>query len=172
MDAIKSRCAVIDFKITNQDKAKLAVQFHKRCCEILKTEKIEYDSTVVAEVVKKYFPDNRKTIGELQKYSQTGKIDTGILSNFRESSVKEVLNFMKEKDFTSIRKWCAENSDITSDDLYATLYKLILDAMSPVGAAGATITIAKYQEYAKGCANLEINNCACLTEIMIEAEWN
>lgn len=172
MDAIKSRCTVIDFKITNQDKMKLAAQFHKRCCDILKAENVEYDTAVVAEVVKKFFPDNRRTLNELQKYSQLGKIDTGILSSFRDTSIKEVLKFMREKDFTSIRKWCAENSDISSDELFSALYKLVIDDMTPVGAAGSTIILAKYQEYAKGCANLEINNCACLTEIMIEAEWN
>lgn len=171
MDAIKSRCAVIDFKITNQDKTKLAGQFHKRCCEILKAENVEFDPAVVAEVIKKFFPDNRKVLGELQKYSQLGKIDTGILASVRDSSVKEVIKFMQEKDFTSIRKWCAENSDISSDELFSSLYKLILESMTPVGAAQATIILAKYQEYSKGCSNLEINNCACLTEIMIEAEW-
>src|SRR4029079_9975023 len=118
IEYLHSRCSVIEFNISKQDKPALASQFYKRIVGILKKEKVEYDNAVVASVIAKFFPDFRRVLNELQRYSASGKIDTGILVDFQESSFKALVGFLKEKNFTAIRKWVSDNADMDSSELY------------------------------------------------------
>lgn len=171
IDPLQSRCSVVDFKISKDDKAKLALQFLKRTLEILKIENIEADKNVVAEVVKKYFPDWRRCLNELQRYSATGKIDTGILSDFQEITLKALLEAMKAKDFTSVRKWVAENSDMDSSTFYRKLYDTAASHFTPVGVAQLVLILGKYQYQEAFVADREINTAAMCVEIMLQADF-
>lgn len=171
IDPLQSRCSVIEFKITKEDKPKLAVAFLKRALDILKKENIEADKNVVAEVIKKFFPDWRRCLNELQRYGATGKIDAGILSNFQEVTLKNLVDFLKAKDIQGIRKWVAENSDMDSATFYRKLYDTSSSYFSPAGVANLIILLGKYQYQEAFVADREINTAAMCVEIALECDF-
>jgi DNA polymerase III delta prime subunit len=170
IEPLHSRCAVIDFSLKNGEKAKMASAFFKRIQSILQSEKVEYDDAVIAELIKKHFPDFRRAINELQRYSQLGKIDTGILSQIGEVSIEEIVKNIKDKDFASIRKWVATH-EIDSSTLYRKLYDALYDTLKPQSIPQAVVILADYQYKAAFVADQEINTVACLTELMISCEF-
>ena len=171
IDPLQSRCSVIDFKIGKKDLADLAMQFMKRVVGILKAENIEFDKATVAEVLKKHFPDWRRVLNELQRYSATGKIDSGILVNLQEVSLKELMTLLKEKNFTNMRKWVAENIDNDADVIYRKIFDQANQYITKETIPLAILIIGKYQYQHAFAADAEINLVCCLTEIMMEAEW-
>ena len=151
--------------------AKLAMQFMKRVNIILNTENIKYESAVVAEVIQKHFPDWRRVLNELQRYAATGSIDSGILANMQEISIKELVNLLKDKNFTEIRKWVANNIDLDQNEIYRKLYEQCSTFLTPTSSAQLVLLIAQYQYQGAFAANPEINLVSCLTEIMIKCEF-
>jgi DNA polymerase III delta prime subunit len=170
IEPLHSRCAVIDFALKNGEKAKMASAFFKRVQSILQSESVEFDDAVIAELVKKHFPDFRRILNELQRYSQFGKIDTGILSQIADVSITEIVKNIKEKDFGSIRKWVASN-EIDSNTLYRKLYDALYEYIKPQSIPEAVIILADYQYKAAFVADQEINTVACLTELMVNCEF-
>lgn len=170
IEPLHSRCAVVEFKLKPSDKPKMAAQFMKRAAQILKEEKVEFDNPVLAEVVKKYFPDYRRVLNELQRYSVSGKIDVGILSNIVDVSVKELVTSLKEKNFGSMRKWVTDNSD-DSSRVFRKVYDSLYEYMEGASIPMAVIILAKYQYQAAFVADQELNLVACMTEIMTECEF-
>lgn len=171
IEPLHSRCSVVDFKISKKDMAKLAMQFMKRVGTILEKEGIDYDKAVVAEVIQKHFPDWRRVLNELQRYSATGKIDTGILANVQEISINELVGLIRDKNFTEIRKWVANNIDQDQNELFRRIYDQSSEFLTPISVAQLVLIIAKYQYQAAFAANAEINLVACLTEIMMHCEF-
>ena len=171
IDPLHSRCSVIDFKISKKDMAKLAMQFMKRVTIILETENVEFDKAVIAEVIQKHFPDWRRVLNELQRYSATGKIDTGILANLEEASFKQLIGFIKERNFTSTRKWVGENLDGDQTELFRKLYDNASDLLTLEGEAQLILLLGRYQYQAAFVADPEINTMALLTEIMTDVEF-
>jgi DNA polymerase III delta prime subunit len=167
---LHSRCSVIQFKISNTDKPKLAAQFFKRVGGILQKEGIEFEPPVVAEVIKKHFPDWRRVLNELQRYSATGKIDTGILSNVIEVSIKNLLDTLRSKDFSTMRKWVNENNDNDSSVIFRNLFDNILEYIEPASVPVFIMLLSEYQYKAAFVANPEINMAAFLTEVMASCE--
>jgi DNA polymerase III delta prime subunit len=170
IEPLHSRCSVIDFKISKKDTAKLAGQFFKRVKDILNKENVEFDESVVAEVIKKHFPDWRRVLNELQRYSAIGKIDTGILSNFQDVGINEVLGYMKDKNFTAVRKWCAESVENT-DDVFRKLYDVCADHFTPASIPSLILAIAEYQYKAAFVSDHEVNLAACMAEIMTSCDF-
>ena len=170
IDPLHSRCAVIDFTLKGDEKTKMASAFFKRITHILDTEKVEYDSKVIAEVIKKHFPDFRRVINELQRYSQLGKIDVGILSQIGDISITQIVKHMKDKDFTSVRKWAA-TTEIDNTTFFRKLYDALYDIAKPNSIPQAVIILADYQYKQAFVADQEINLVACLTEIMASVEF-
>jgi DNA polymerase III delta prime subunit len=143
----------------------------RRVLEILDVEKVEYDKAAVAAVIQKYFPDWRRVLNEIQKYSVTGKIDSGILADLREASIKDLVPMLKDKQFTEIRKWVAENSDQDQNAIYRRLYDRASEFMKPNSVPLLVLTIAKYSYQGSFVADPEINMMACFTEIMMQCEF-
>jgi DNA polymerase III delta prime subunit len=170
IDPLHSRCAVIEFGLKNGEKQKMAGAFFKRIQTILETEKVEYDDKVIAELVKKHFPDFRRIINELQRYSQLGKIDVGILAQIGDISLSQIIKHMKEKDFASVRKWAA-TTDIDSTTFFRKLYDNLYDIMIPSSIPQIVIILADYQYKQAFVADQEINLVACLTQIMADGEF-
>lgn len=171
IEPLHSRCAVIDFKIENKDKPKIASQIFKRVCTILKGENVEYDDKVVAELVNKHFPDFRRIINELQRYSVSGKIDTGILVNLNEDSFTDLIANLKARNYNDVRKWVGKNSDIDCTELFRTLYESAVDKMKPAAIPNLVLILADYQYKAAFVADHEINTMAALTEVMTQCEF-
>ena len=164
--ALHSRCTVIDFRITNGQKVKTATAFMNRLCDILKQEHIEYDKKVIAELIQRHYPDFRRTINELQRYSVRGKIDSGILVSLSDINNKELVKLLKEKRFTDMRKWVVQNLDKEPSSLFSSIYEILYKNLQPQSVPAAVITIADYQYKSAFVADHEINMVACLTQIM------
>jgi DNA polymerase III delta prime subunit len=171
IEPLHSRCAVIEFKIRNEDKPKMASMFMKRAANILKEEKVPFEPAVLAEVVKKHFPDFRRVLNELQRYSASGKIDTGILANVADVSLAELVKALKEQNFSGMRKWVADNGNDDPVRLYRKIYDSLYDIMDKSTIPNAVLILARYQYQAAFCADQELNLVACLTEMMVEVKF-
>jgi DNA polymerase III delta prime subunit len=171
LEAIHSRCACIDFKIDNKDKQALLGLFFKRATQILKQENVDFDQKVVAELITKHFPDYRRVLNELQRYSVSGKIDSGILVNMSQESFKDLINMMKEKDFTNVRKWVGKNSDSDTVALFRELYDTSVTYMAPESIPQLVLILADYQYKAAFVADHELNIMAALTEVMANVKF-
>jgi DNA polymerase III delta prime subunit len=167
---IHSRCTVIDFKI-NGNKAKLAAQFLKRIEWILSEENIKYSKDVVAAVIMKHFPDNRRILNELQRYGVSGTIDEGILASVSDIQTKELITALKEKDFGSARKWVTNNLDNDPTLVYRKLYDSMYDYLKPSSIPQTVLILAKYQYQSAFVSDQEINLVACLIELMADCEF-
>lgn len=171
IEPIQSRCAVIDFKIDNSEKPKMMGNFFKRITEILKTEQIEFDPKVVAELVSKHFPDFRRVLNELQRYSVSGKIDSGILVNIGKESYKDLIKNLKDKNFTEVRKWVSKNSDGEPSHIFKELYDTATETMDKSSIPSLVLILADYQYRAAFVVDHEINLMAALTEIMKDCKF-
>jgi len=164
--ALQSRCSVIDFVIPNAEKAKLAQQFFKRVMEILNENEIKFNEKAVAELINSHFPDWRKVLNELQRYSVSGEIDAGILVNLGDKNIKDLMAMMKKKEFTNVRKWVVDNLDNDSDKLFRSIYDNLYEFVDPSSIPHVVVALGEYQYKAAFVADQEINMMACLTEIM------
>ena len=171
IEPIHSRCAVIEFKIDTKEKQEIAAAFFKRATAILKQENIEFDPKVVAELITKHFPDYRRILNEMQRYSVSGKIDSGILVNMSEESFKGLIKLMKDKDFTEVRKWAAKNSDADTTALFRELYDTASVNMDVNSIPPMVLILADYQYKAAFVADHELNIMAALTEIMAQCKF-
>ena len=166
IEPLHSRCAVVEFKIENSEKPKIAAGFYRRVLDILSFEKVEADGKVVAEIITKYFPDYRRILNELQRYSVSGVIDAGILVNLGDESYNELVKNLKAKNFTEVRKWVGKNTDIESTELFRRLYDKAIDYLELGSIPQLVLILADYQYKAAFVADREINTMAALTEIM------
>ena len=168
---LHSRCSVVEFKISNADKPKMASDFFSRVKTILKTENVSFEDKVVAEVINKHFPDNRRILNELQRYSVTGHIDSGILSNLSETNINQLMQLLKDKEFTAIRKWVGQNIDGDVAPMFRKIYDSISQYAKPTSIPQVVVTLADYQYKSAFVADQEVNFMAFLTELMVETEW-
>ena len=169
IDPLHSRTTVIDFKLAPSDRPVLASKFLKRMEYILTNEGVEYNQRVLAELLNKHFPDYRRVINELQRYSVGGNIDEGILSNFQEVNAKALIEGLREKDWRKMRQWVANNVDTDPQAIFRQIYDILLpEVKSP---ARLVLDIADYQYKAAFVADQEINLTACLTQIMVDSEF-
>jgi DNA polymerase III delta prime subunit len=171
IEPLHSRCAVIEFKIDSSDKQAIAAQFFKRASQILKSEEVEFDPKVVAELITKHFPDYRRILNELQRYSVSGKIDSGILVNMSEESFRNLVKLLKDKDFTEVRKWVGKQSDSDTTTLFRELYDNASVNLDPNSIPQLVLILADYQYKAAFVADHELNIMAALTEIMAQCKF-
>ena len=170
IEPLHSRCAVIDFGLKSNEKTSMGNSFFKSIEDILKKENVEYDKKVVVELIKKHFPDFRRVINELQRYSQLGKIDVGVLSQIGDITITEIIKYMKNKEFKNIRKWVA-TTDVDPTIFFRKFYDNLIDIMKPESIPGTVILIADYQYKQAFVADQEINLMAFLTEVMMNVEF-
>ena len=170
IEPLHSRCSVIEFKIGSKDKASMASQMYKRVKTILSDESVTYDQKALAELITLYFPDFRRIINELQRYGATGSIDAGVLAH-HSSNIKELVQALKQKKFTEMRKWIANHKDVDTAQLYRQLYDSATEYVEPQSIPQLVVTLADYQYKAAFVADHEINNVACMTALMVEVDW-
>jgi DNA polymerase III delta prime subunit len=171
IEPLHSRCAVIEFKIPSAEKPAVAEGFFKRVLQILKTEGIACDKKAVAKLVESHFPDFRRVLNELQRYSIHGSIDDGILVNLSDQSFKELIEYLKTKNFSDARKWVARNSDIEPAQLFGRLYDAAVEHLDGGSVPQLVLILADYQYKAAFVANAELNVVAALTEIMANCKF-
>jgi DNA polymerase III delta prime subunit len=170
IDPIHSRCSVIDFKI-NGSKQKMAAQFFKRVEWILEQEGIKYSKDAVAGVITKHFPDNRRVLNELQRYSVSGTIDAGVLSSIADIQLESLIKALKDKDFAATRKWVVGNLDNDPTKIFRKFYDGLYEVLKPNSVPQLVLILAKYQYQSAFVADHEVNMIACLTEIMVDCEF-
>ena len=171
LPALHSRCTIIDFQIKNGQKVKTAQALLKRLGKILDEEEVKYDNKVLAELIQKHYPDFRRTINELQRYSVRGQIDSGILFSLSEANTKELIKILKEKRFNDMRKWVINNLDKEPSSLFSTIYNLLYSNLEGNSVPQAVLIIAGYQYKSAFVADQEINMVACLTEVMANCKF-
>ena len=171
IDPLHSRCTVVDFSINKKDKPTIATQFFSRLTNILEQEKIDTDKKVVAQLINQHFPDWRRVLNECQRYSVSGKIDSGILAVFSDVAVNDLIKSLKEKNFSEVRKWVVANLDNDTSMLLRRIYDSLYDTLEHSTIPAAVLIIAKYQYQIAFVADQEINLLAALTEIMVECEF-
>jgi DNA polymerase III delta prime subunit len=170
IDPLHSRCAVVDFTLKATEKQKMAFDFFSRVQMILAAESIEYDKKVLVEFIKKFFPDFRRILNELQRYSSFGKIDVGLLSQLGDIELSQVVQLLKEKDFGALRKWVGSH-DVEPTTLYRKLYDNMYTTCKPESIPQLVLLLADYQYKGAFVADQEINVMACLVEIMMGVEF-
>jgi len=171
IEPLHSRCSVVEFRIPTTEKPALAGQFFKRVQDILKTEDVQFEPKAVAGIVEKHFPDWRRVLNELQRYSASGMIDSGILVNLSETNMKDLVTFLKEKDFKSIRKWVANNLDNDPARMYRKVYDILYDEVQPQTVPHLVLATADYSYKSAFVADQEINMLAFMVEIMTQVNW-
>lgn len=171
IDPIKSRCAVVDFRIPVEEKEHIAAAFFNRTKEILEKENIKYEPKVVATLIKKYFPDFRKTINELQRYSVGGVIDTGILVGISDDSYINLFKFLRNREWDKMREWIDLNSDIDTANLFSDIFEKIQPIMDKNSVPELVLILADYQYKSAFVADATINKVAAMTEIMKKCQW-
>jgi DNA polymerase III delta prime subunit len=171
LEPLHSRCSVVEFGIKGKDRQSIAAQFFKRLQEILDAEGVEYDNKVLVELINKHFPDWRRVLNEVQRYSVSGKIDAGILATFSDVAVNELVKNLKDKNFPEVRKWIVSNLDNDTTVLLRRIYDACYETLVPGSIPATVLVLAKYQYQGAFVADQEINMLACLTEIMVECEF-
>ena len=171
IDPIHSRCAVVDFSLNKQEKPEIAMQFLNRCDQILTDYGIVYDRDVVAALISKHFPDFRRVINELQRYSTSGEITSGILANIGELNLNLLISALREKNFQNMRKWVVSNVDNDPATVYRKIYDKLYEVLEKSSIPQAVLIIADYQYKSAFVADQEINLVACLVELMADCEF-
>ena len=171
IEPLHSRTTVIDFNVRGKIKQTLAGQFFERCRDILTREKVRFNDKVVATVIQKYFPDFRRTLNELQRYSSTGSIDTGILAALGDAKIDSLTDYLKHKKFNDVKKWVTQNLDSDPTSIMRKLYDTLSSMMEGPSVAAAVLIIAEYQYKSAFVVDQEIKLLACLTQIMLECEF-
>jgi DNA polymerase III delta prime subunit len=171
IEPLHSRCAVVEFSIKGKEKAKLAGEFFKRLGSILEEEGVESEQKVLAQIINTHFPDWRRVLNECQRYSVSGKIDSGILTTFSDVSVNDLIKNIKEKNFPEVRKWVASNIDNDASIILRKVYDSLYEKVDGPSVAAAVLIVAKYQYQSAFVADQEINLLAALTEIMVECNF-
>ena len=171
IEPLHSRCSTVEFRIPNAEKPQLAMGFMKRVQHILETENVKSDERVVAELINKFFPDWRRCLNELQRYSATGNIDAGILVNLSDTSIKELVSFIKDKDFKSCREWVVHNLDNDPHRIYRRVYDSLSGNVPDSAIPHCVLILGNYSYKSAFVADQEINLLACLTEMMIEVPF-
>ena len=171
IEPIHSRCTCIDFTVDQKEKAMLAAQMLGRCTNILTGENVKFEMNVIAELIKKHFPDMRRILNELQRYSVSGKIDEGILVNVNDAEIKTLIAAMRNKDFSSVRKWVCSNVHLSETDIFRKIYDNLYECMTPSSIPQAILVIGEYQYKAAFVSDQEINMVACLVELMMSCEF-
>jgi len=171
IEPLHSRFSNIEFKVNPKDKPKLASRLFERAVYILKEQNVDYEDKVLVELITKHFPDFRKLINELQRYSVSGSIDAGILVNVSDENLKTLVTHLKGKAFSDMRKWVVNNLDNDPVKIFRKIYDTLYTNLEPSTIPHAVLIIADYQYKSAFVADQEINLVACLTELMSQVKF-
>ena len=171
IEPLHSRCSVYEFSIPNDQKPELAGQFFKRATEILQKENVEFVPDAVAQLITKHFPDWRRVLNELQRYSVSGKIDAGMLVDLNDTNIKSLMTALKGKDFKAMRQWVVNNIDTEPQAIFRKLYDSMNEYILPQSIPQLVLILADYQYKNAFVADHELNVVACMTEVMANVEF-
>lgn len=168
IEPLRSRCATIDFRLMNGQKQEMAISLLNRIEEILKAENVVYERAVVVELIKKFFPDYRRVLNEIQRFASTGPLTKEVLAHVTEVKINEVVGAMKKRDYNGIRKWVGINAEADTSKIFRDFFDRVTDIFTNETVAIAIVILGKYDYQSAFCRDQEINMAACLTELFIE----
>jgi DNA polymerase III delta prime subunit len=171
IEPLQSRCSVIDFLFPKKLAPSLAGSFFTRVKTILDEEQVKYDEKVLAEIIQRHFPDWRRVLNELQRYSVSGIIDIGILSNSSQNAFKSLIALLKGKQFSDMRKWVAQNIDSDPTSIMRQLYDSSSEVIKASSIPQLVLLIGEYQYKSAFVADQEVNLVAFLTQVMADVEF-
>jgi DNA polymerase III delta prime subunit len=171
IDPLHSRCTVVDFRVKNEAKLDLQGAFFVRLKQILKDNEVECEDKILVKLIQRYYPDWRRLINECQRHAATGKINSSILVDIADVSVNDLIRAMKNKEFTTVRKWVVENIDNDPTIIIRKIYDSLYENLKAPSIPEAILILAKYQYQIAFVADQEINLLACLTEVMMSCEF-
>jgi len=171
IEPLQSRCTVIDFKIKKAEEIKLQAKFLFRLKHILDENKVEYTDKILHKLIVRYYPDWRRLINETQRHSATGKIDSSILVDIADINLEDLIQSLKNKEFTIVKKWVVDNIDNDPAIVMRKIYDSLYDNLKSSSIPEAVLIIAKYMRDITIVVDQEINLLACMTEIMMECEF-
>jgi DNA polymerase III delta prime subunit len=171
IDALFSRSVHIPFEISKEEMPKLQAQFFGRVTEILKHENIKFDQRAVIGLITKFFPDNRRILGQLQQYARAGEIDAGILVDLQEVSIEQLIKAMKAKSFKEVRQWCADNAGNDLSNLYTKLYRNLKDHVVPDSIPEAILILEDYQRFDSVVPDKELHISALCVNLMLQINF-
>ena len=171
IEPIHSRCTCIDFALPAGEKPAIAARMMERCVYILNQEGIKFDKKVLGQLIMKHFPDMRRILNELQRYSVSGLIDVGILSSIAESEIKSLMTALRNKDFGTVRRWAALNAETSPQEVYRKIYDALGDNLENQSIPEAIMILAESQYRSAFVADQEINMVACLVQVMMSCAF-
>ncbi len=171
IEPLHSRCTVVDFRIKNEDKREIQGQFYVRLTKILKENNVTFDKDVIGKLVMRYSPDWRRLINECQRHAAAGEINVDILCDIADIKLDDLVKAMKNKEFTTIKRWVVENTDNDPNIVMRKIYDILYANLKGSSIPEAVLVLAKYQYQIAFVADQEINLLACLTEIMLGCEF-
>jgi len=171
IEALHSRCSIIEFNTTKKELAVLAQLFMKRLVFILKNEGIKHEDKTIAELIIRHAPDWRRVIGECQRYSVTGEIPTEILIGASDENVDELIGFLKTKDFKNMRSWVTTNSSMDSTAIFHKIYDALSNAVEPGSIPSAVLILAEYSFKSGQMTDRELNMVAACVELAANINW-
>ena len=171
IDPLHSRCSVVDFSIPGGEKRNLAGAFFNRLRFILENEGVQYDEKVLPQLILKFFPDWRRTLNECQRYAVGGQIDSGILASLSDIKFEQLVDALKNKQFTTVKKWVTNNMDNEPSHIFRSIYENLYSKLEARTIPQAVLIIANYQYKSAFVADQEINLLACFTQLMMECEF-
>jgi len=132
---------------------------------------VAYEDKVLVKLIQRYYPDWRRLLNEAQRHSAGGSLDTTVLCDIADVNLDELIRAMKNKEFTTVRKWVVNNMDSDPNTIIRKIYNSLTEVLEGSSIPPAVLVLAKYQYQIAFVADQEINLLACLTEIMVECKF-
>ncbi|ARW58022.1 replication factor C small subunit DNA polymerase clamp loader subunit [Serratia phage X20] len=171
---LRSRCDVIKFgEPRPEDEQRMQRQMLQRLIAICKNEDIKVeDPKVLAALVKKNFPEFRKTINQLDHYSKKGVIDAGILSVVMntQGSIDDVVQALKSKDVKTLRSLAPKYSNDFSNFIERLLSEMYTK-VTPQSIIRMYEIVGESNQYFGIAANIEIHLTYMFIQLVVEMQW-
>lgn len=171
IEPLHSRCSVVDFAIPKSERQELMVAYFKRCADILTNENVTFDKRVLQQVIKNYFPDMRRTLNELQRFSVTGTLSEGVLTQLTDKDAETLFSAIKKKDFTTLRKWVVDHEDMDDTQFYRLLTTQVCERSVDSNLPETVIMLADYADRCSRSVDKQLNSLAALVELMNGGVW-
>lgn len=173
IEPLRDRCTFKEFIWSAEDTKAMSAKMMRRCAEILKAEGVTFKPAVLAAIIKKHFPSNRRILNVLQEYSNqfNQNIDEGILGKLNVGDVEGLVTALSGKDWNAVKDWCAINSDQLSDGIYLKLYETLKEKLHPQSVPQLILTLGDFQRHHATVPDLFIHSLALLTTIMADCTF-
>ncbi len=171
IEPLHSRCGVYEFNTSKKDMAELAGQFFKRFTAILDKEEIPYQNKVIADLVMKHAPDWRRVLNEGQRRSIGGFDSGGADIGSVDTSITELVQHLKGKQFKKMRSWVVNHVDVDTVAIFRGLYDNMFQHVEEGSIPQLVLILADYQYKDAFVADHELNIVACMTEVMMQVNF-